>query len=330
MDTGKNVVRDALALLSRESANQDVIGIQQLALEVVADIRSARNRIGNGITTGYAPIDDDLVALNAGDMVLLVARPKQGKSYTLLYMLICNWLAGKSVLAVTMEMSPKAFVARILSIVAEINPNAMRGRRVGEQVVDRLTGVITGFADLPPFNFVAGNFRKSPGDVRKYVQMYSPDVWAVDGSYLLTPDDRSRSAKHEVLADVIQSLKATAEDTRSVTFQTVQFNRQASNGGGSRRRQGQATSDLDIDNIGGSDAFGQTPSCVLGMSKISGRDDARRLKMLVAREAPADADIITNFTFDPPNFSYLSNYTEAEANAGALDSLDQQTIEELL
>lgn len=335
VEGGKLALLNAVAELTQTGGQQEVMNVIQVANNVLAGLENRRGSMAGVCRTGYAPMDADLNGLYGGDMLLLAARMKTGKTYSFLHMLAANWVAGKSIFACSMEMSPEALVARLLAMAAHINPNALRGRGISDITLNTVRNRLVGFEDMPPFHIVAGSFRKNTKDIDRYVKQYRPDVWGVDGSYLLTPEDRNaRSAKHEVLAEVIQNLKGTAEDTNSVTFQTVQFNRQAaattSNNRNRNTTGSTSTGDMDIAHLGGTDAFGQIPSCVVGMSKISGRNDLRRMKMLVAREAPADADMIINFKFQPPDFSYEMPYTDDALNAGTLAGLDQQTIDALI
>ena len=251
-----------------------------------------------------------------------------GKTYYMLQMVISAWLSGNSVLFVSMEMSPQGLVNRIAAMIARINPRVLRSNDISSFSYERIADTIRGFDDLPPFHFVAGNFRKTPAEITRYAQDLSPDLIGVDGAYLLSANDRTfKSAKHEELAAVIGDLKAMGEDTGIPQIDTVQFNRAAANTARSNRRAN-VNVDMDIEHLAGTDAFGQTATAVLGLSKVRGRDDARRMRMLVTRDAEGNADMLLNCRFNPPDFSYISDYVEEDIHAG-VNGLDQETRQAL-
>lgn len=324
------VGRQLYTSLNQQGHTQDVTPILDVGQALLADVRESQMSSGtNGVTTGYEPVDSDLMGLKGGELLILAGRPKMGKTYYMLAMILHAWLSGKSILFVSMEMSPKGLVSRIASILARMNPRILRGNEITSHAYNRYSDTIQGFSELPPFNFVAGNFSKTPADIERVLATQPADYVAIDGGYLLKPNDRnSQNAKHEMLADVINDVKAMLENFHVPGFVTVQFNRMAAGTARSNRR-GNTNANFDIEYLAGTDAFGQTATAVMGISKIRGVEDKRRLKMLVARDADGSADMTVNFGFNPPDFSYVEPFVE-EQSGGAIGGLTtEQAITEI-
>ncbi len=80
------------------------------------------------------PLDEATAGAQAGDLVVVMARPWVGKSYTLMHMALSAWQAGCSVLFVTMEMTPLQVVRRILGMYSGVNPDLIRRGMLSDRV----------------------------------------------------------------------------------------------------------------------------------------------------------------------------------------------------
>ena len=71
--------------------------MSSLATRVLEDAITVRNvSTHNSITLGWEPIDRLTGGMQPSDLVAVVARPNVGKSYTLAWMALRAWLAGKA------------------------------------------------------------------------------------------------------------------------------------------------------------------------------------------------------------------------------------------
>jgi hypothetical protein len=70
---------------------------------------------------GWPYLDVSSGGILPGDFISIVGRPAMGKSFKMLYVAIHNWLAGKNVLFVSMEMNTLAIAQRTSSMYTHIN-----------------------------------------------------------------------------------------------------------------------------------------------------------------------------------------------------------------
>lgn len=230
-------------------------------------------------------------------------------TYIALNMALNAWRNGAKLLVVTMEMSPIQLADRIQSMIAGFNPRALRSEMISSHLYRRMEDQIRGFDDMPPMNFLAGNFRKTPSDIARAAARYQPDLILIDGAYLVSPNDRNtRTAKHEVLGEVIGDIKSLSEDNGCVTLPTVQLNRNAA--GSAKGKKAMDGDALSVENVAGTDSYSATTTTMVAVGGVQNASDKRRLKQLISRESEGDYDAIIKFEFSPPNFDELCTYAE--------------------
>ncbi len=84
-----------------------------------------------GLPTGFSAIDNLLVGMGAGDMVLVGARPGVGKtSFTMNIATRASKVYGKTVCVFSLEMSAEQLVMRMLSNEAKIDNMVLRSGRL--------------------------------------------------------------------------------------------------------------------------------------------------------------------------------------------------------
>lgn len=309
MDSYKLISQQMRIELSGAGVSPDILTLDEVSNQYMDDVHHAMFTMEGlqGVTFGYDCVDDATGGMLGGELALIVARLKMGKSYILLYMMVKAWLSGKSILFTSMEMPPKQLAGRIIAMIYQINPTILKKAELSSFRFDDIIHTIRGFDNRPPINFVGGNFRKSTSDIFRYASELSPDLCIVDGAYLLSPRDKNkRTAKHEILADVANEMKADAVDLNIPYLATVQFNRSASE----TAKRGRVKGDLDIAHIAGTDELAWVADYVFAVANISGESNKRRIKLLATRDSASDADFIVNFKFSPPNFSYFDDYVD--------------------
>lgn len=318
--------QELLRLISNSSNRVNTKNIIELTEELNQSISESRFSNSEGIRVGYDPIDNATMGLEGGDLMIIAGRPKMKKTFYLLQMAINTWLSGNSVLFASMEMSAKLVAARINAMIGSFNPRVTRrGGNPSSRITQSLTSNTDRFRGLPPFNFITGNFNKRSTDIFREVRNHSPDVLFIDGMYIVKPDSKQRLQKHEMLEQVVQDIKSFSEDAGIPALGTIQYNRSAaSTARRGRNRRTSASEDMGIENLGGTDSYGQTASLVLGIGNIQGDDSVKRMKVLASRTEGEDVDMVLNSRFTPPDFSYVRPYVE-EDYSGLTTSLDEET-----
>lgn len=302
------------------SSQQDVHTVADLVEEVVRDYEHAHRNPGmQGITTGYAPLDEVTGGLEPGDVFTLAARPGMGKSWLLINSAWRAWSAGHSALFVTMEMTAKQIARRFVGLNIGLNPNMIRQGQISNWKRDIFYNQVTDLRHGNPFHILAGSFDKSVAVVDAAVQEFTPDIIYIDASYLLDPSGaKGQRRSFELLGDVAKEIKQMAMSRNRGVFQTVQFNREAT---GKKKKLG-------TEHIGGTDAVGQITS--VGMSISPGDSDQtrniqRRINVFKNREGDDTGEFYTNFLFTPPNFDVI--HREADENDPNAEAVDPETLE---
>ncbi len=102
---------------------RDVLGNVYTGLEALAD---NPNKI-DGVRTGFSGLDEVLVQMGKGDLVLIGARPGMGKtSFALNIATNVAKSSGKAVCVFSLEMSAEQLVTRILSSEAMVDSHSLR------------------------------------------------------------------------------------------------------------------------------------------------------------------------------------------------------------
>ena len=320
VDSARDILQRMVTEIAGMASQQDVHTVADLAEEVIRDFQHAHRNPGmQGITTGYAPLDEATGGIEPGDIFTLAARPGMGKSWLLINSAHKAWLAGHSVMFVSMEMTAKQIARRFIGLNIGLNPNMIRQGTVSSWKQDALYNQVTDLRNGNPFHILSGSFNKSVAVVDAAIQEFTPDIVYVDASYLLDPSGaRGQRRSFELLGDVAKELKQMAMSRGRGIFQTVQFNREAT---GKKKKLG-------TEHIGGTDAVGQITS--VGMSISRGADDdtanvERRINVFKNREGDDTGEFSTNFLFTPPNFDVIER--EVDENDPTAAPFDPETLE---
>lgn len=251
-----------------------------------------------GVTLGYPTLDELTNGAQPEDVIVVVGRPNKGKSFTLLHMAREAWLAGASILIVTMEMSSKQLATRFIGMETGINPNFIRKRQVSSYVRDYLFETLDGVGNRPPVHFMRGNKRKSVADVDVLIQELQPDIVYIDAGYLLKPEGKVKSNRREVIADVVEDIKAVATDRHKPIVITVQFNREVKK---------DMKEELGLHQIGETDVIAQIASVVVGLQDGEGLHETTRRRATVMKNREGSLGAFeTHFRFYPMNFSEVT------------------------
>lgn len=279
-------------------SQQALISLQEAGQLVLNDYLEATNSPGlRGISWGWDFVDEITQGQCGGDLSVIAARPGMGKSWTMAFLAVAAWRAGRSVLFVTMEMTVLQMARRIYGMLAGVNPMVLRRGMADQWAEEMFHSALDIAREGAPFWFVAGDVSKSVTSVQNYALETTPDIVFVDAAYLLDPaEKKGKYSKHEILQDVMQSLKGIALSRNIPVTISVQYNREA--------KKNKSTG---LENIAGSDAVGQLASAVLSISE--GPQPYQRTRRKYKLEKVRDGDtgrlFLTNFLINPPTFDFL-------------------------
>jgi replicative DNA helicase len=229
----KEEVRNYASLIyaaTRESTPEhDLRTLGDLTLE--ADRNYRENMLSEsmtGIPTGWITLDKETSGYQNGDLVVWVARPGLGKTHLLIHQAKAAWLAGKSTLFVSMEMSLHQITNRFLGHYASINPEFIKRGELSYWSKRRFDDAILQLGDDRRFHIFAGNMGKTTDDVDQLIQELAPDIIYWDGMYLSKPRAGSKARnRYDTIAYVLDDIKEMTITRDRPIVATTQFSKGA-------------------------------------------------------------------------------------------------------
>jgi replicative DNA helicase len=301
-----NVIKDMLASVQGVGGITDFIGLSEEIRNVMDTHRSMRFRTGIiGVTLGWDFLDQLTQGAQRGDVIVYVGRPSVGKSWMLGHSAYKAWESGRPILLGSLEMSHNQMAKRIIGMGTGINPNYFTTGGLSFTAERYVHNVLRDFENRPPLHLISGDFRKSVSDIERIAYQTTPDVVYLDAGYLLTPEKKGfgNKSRRELIADVIEGLKALARNLDVPVVVTVQFNRNVKEN---------MKENLTLESIGETDVIGQIASVVLGIRK--GREGAesteRRLELIKNRDGIDGKRFLVNFGFEPVDFSFMEEIVD--------------------
>lgn len=219
-----------LADIEAARADSTLFSIGDVALEVHGDVRDRKEsgRTAIGVPTGFMDFDALTGGLVRGEMVVVGARPSQGKTAFASNMLR-NAAEHAPVLFVSIEMSRRQIGERMLSSESNVDALAIRQAAISksdlealENAAQRLGLLDFMVADLPGagigdvLHAIRQDKRRRPGLA----------VVAVDYLQLIENDDR-RVSRQEQVASISRRLKGVARALNVCVVALSQLNRKS-------------------------------------------------------------------------------------------------------
>lgn len=237
-----------------------------------------------GITTGIPEFDEITHGWLPGEeLVIIVGRTNEGKTWVLLFFLVAAWLSGKRVLLYSGEM-PKDIVGfRVDTLSKHFSHTALTtgskdlgDKRGPKDYYEHLNNLATD-KSLPPFIVVTpkdlGGKRLDIPTLHELMEEYEPDIVGIDQLSLME-DYRTDRGQQERLkfSHIAEDLYLTSETFGVPILAPAQASREAAKKGGDDEET------PDLHEIAESDGVGQNATRVIGMRQIN-----NTLKMTVRK-----------------------------------------------
>lgn len=237
-----------------------------------------------GLPTGFPSIDAATSGLQKGQLIVIVAPPKTGKSTLALQIAHNLHLSGNVPMFQSFEMSNLEQLARY---------DAMRARISHHRL---LTGTLTQeeetryFAKLQSMEMMKHKFwltdsgsASTVSGIANKLQMLQPDVLFIDGVYLMVDEQSGEANTPLAITNITRSLKRLAQrfqipiviSTQALTW---------------KMKKGQVTAD----SIGYSSSFFQDADVLFGLQREEEEiDDTRILRVLASRNSgPMEVSLV--------------------------------------
>jgi len=220
------------------AGSRDTGGAEPLSTalkETFQRIDASSHRAGiTGLTTGYYELDDMLCGLNAGDLLIVAARPSMGKTALALNMSMHAalsrpaWLdRPPSILVFSLEMGRQQLAARLLCMRARVDAHGLRTGRVSNEdrqellaAADELNRTHIFIDDSPGLSVMSLRSRARRLKARRDVGL---DMIVVDYLQLLSfPKAENRLQE---ISHISRALKAVARELEVPVIALAQLSR---------------------------------------------------------------------------------------------------------
>lgn len=217
-----------------------------------------------GISTGFELLDDVLGGLLPGeDLIVIMARPGQGKSWTIDKMLATAWKNGHDVLLYSGEMSEMQVGARIDTILSNVSINSITKGiwndhqfEKYEDHIQAMTKAENSLVVVTPF--MIGGKNLTPAILDSMISKYKPSVVGIDQLSLMSESYPFREQKRIQYANITMDLYKISAKYGIPIVLNVQAGRSAKTEG---------AESMELEHIAESDGVGQNASRVIAMKR---------------------------------------------------------------
>jgi replicative DNA helicase len=185
--------------------------------------------VRTGVTSGFRDIDEYTAGFQAGNFVILAARPAMGKTSMALSMAAAAAKEEQKPVAIfSLEMTSEELVTRLLCAEARINSQNLRRGNIRDPEWEKISTGMSALSQLPIYIDDSGTI--SVSEIRSRCRrLQSGDGLSavfIDYLQLVRPAGTSRSQnRNDELSEICRTLKATAKDLGIPIIALAQLNR---------------------------------------------------------------------------------------------------------
>lgn len=307
MDTWEalEMMEKTVRSLRRRAIVQDVVdfGPSKIVLEEIARIKTLNEDAG--IMLGWPSWDKMSGGLQGGDIISIVGRMAQGKTWLLVYVALYIWATQKkNVLFVTMEMRLIEIAQRVIALMSKVSEKHIRTAELTTFETSQILEAHKKGKKAPAKLWIYdGKMKATVDDIFTVVQEEEPDIVIVDGAYLTRHPDK-RMNKYQRIDANVELFKERATDADIPAVLSYQFNRDAVKD--KNKKLGALTTTAGLENIAHSDAIPQISSGVMALQQQDSVETVyqRMVDVLKCRtEKPSRFNV--NWDFYKMDFSEL-------------------------
>ncbi|MFL0802428.1 MAG: replicative DNA helicase [Agarilytica sp.] len=246
------VVNSKISGLEATSAEEDGTDLNTVLKSV---INSIDNRFHGkelpGLSTGFKDLDEKIIGLNPGELVVVAGRPSMGKTTFGMNIVRHNILQDKNVLVYSIETTKEKLMERMLSDVGKIPLMKIRTGQLGEQDWPNLECAARRLKDKSLILSDLSNLHidRAQAIARKINRKKKLDLVVVDYLQLMRGEGENETLR---LAEVSRGLRAMAKQINVPVIAVAQINRGTEKSTNRRptiadiRQSGQIEQDADV------------------------------------------------------------------------------------
>lgn len=229
-----------------------------------------------GIPTGFNTMDKATSGLQKGQLIVIVAPPKTGKSTLALQIAQNVHLSGKVPMFQSFEMSNSEQLSRYDAMRSRISHQRLMTGTLTDEEEARYKTKLQNMGNMShKFWLVDSAAGSTVTGIASKIQVLHPDVVFIDGTYLMIDEQTGEANTPQALTNITRSLKRLAQRFQiPIVISTQVLNW--------KMRKGQVTAD----SIGYSSSFHQDADVIFGLQREDENvDDTRLLKVLASRNS---------------------------------------------
>jgi replicative DNA helicase len=272
------VIQGGIIRLEEEGLNKTSdVNLVQTTESRWEDYNFRKNNPGLlGVATGFPTIDAVTNGLQKGQLIVVVATPKTGKSTLALQIANNIHKQGLSPMFQSFEMTNREQQDRYDSMRAQVSHNRLITGSLNSEEEKRYKDSLDKMSeDEANFWLVDSAHGITVSAIQSKVQTLQPDVIFIDGVYLMMDEQTGESNTPQALTGITRSLKRLAQRmNKPVVITTQALNWKTKKG------------KVSTDSIGYSSSFLQDADVVFGLEREDENvDDTRILKVMAARNS---------------------------------------------
>ena len=229
-----------------------------------------------GVPTGFPTIDAATNGLQNGQLVIIVAPPKTGKSTLALQIAQNIHLKGSTPMFQSFEMTNQEQLSRYVAMRARVSHTRYQSGNLTNEEESRVKAKLNSIAQMKDkFWLIGASEGATVSAVASKIQIHQPDVVFIDGMYLMIDENGEKPGSPQALTNITRSLKRLAQRVNKPIVISTQILE-------NKMRNGQVTTDA----IGYSSSFHQDADVIFGLQREDENvDDTRLLKVIASRNS---------------------------------------------
>ena len=233
----QNVQRAALELTS-STTKGGFESLSSITGKMQEEMTTKRNQESglNGVPTGFAEFDQMTNGWQAGDLIIIAARPAMGKSGLALKLAYNAATNGKAVGIVSLEMPKIQNAQRLISQASGVGISKIRKAEMESYEWQKLTDSSELLVQLPIYidDTPSMNIFELQAKASRMKAQGQLDMLVIDYLQLMTSSQKNREQE---IAAISRKLKEIAKELEIPVIALAQLSRAVENRGGAKRPQ---------------------------------------------------------------------------------------------
>jgi replicative DNA helicase len=274
------------------------IEVTQASKTAVAEYEHRKNNPGLlGIPTGFPTMDEVTSGLQPGQLIVIIAPPKTGKSTLALQVAINAQLQGHTPMFYSFEMSNSEQISRYYAMRSRISHKRLMTGTLTEQEEKTYYRIVNNMPHYrDKFWFIDSSGGQTVSGIASKIQNKNPDIVFIDGTYLMIDEQTGESNTPQALTNITRSLKRLAQKINKpivISTQVLSW----------KMKGGKVTADA----IGYSSSFHQDADVIFGLQREDEAVDDTRLLRVVASRNSGNSEVSLCWDWNTGQFRELNS-----------------------